>query len=229
VKTLGIIPARGGSKGIPKKNIKPLNGKPLILYTIEAALKSNLTKVVVSTDDEEIESISLQAGVGVIRRPEELAMDNTPTLPVLQHVLQSLSEDYDAVMTLQPTSPLRTAKHINECIELLEMNSEADSLVSVVKVPHQFTPGSLMLKSNEWLSHYAVEDRATRRQDKPTLWARNGAAVYMTRTKFIADFILGNKIIGYEMNKIDSIDIDDMEDWEMAEALIMYSIKNRRV
>jgi CMP-N,N'-diacetyllegionaminic acid synthase len=222
VRTLGIIPARGGSKGLAGKNSKLLNGKPLISYTIEAARASRLDAIVVSTDDREIEAISLGAGVKVIRRPGELAEDNSPTLPVLQHVLVNLEESFDAVMTLQPTSPLRTATHINESIQLLSSNAEADSLVSVIKLPHQFTPGSLMVADGKWLSHYSDLDRATRRQDKPLLWARNGAAIYLTRTMYINQFILGQKILAYEMNKIDSIDIDDLEDWKLAEAILKY-------
>ena len=140
MKILGVIPARGGSKGIPKKNIKLLNGKPLIAYTIEVALASNLDKVVVSTDCEEIASISKEYGADVIMRSENLAQDNTPTLPVLKDTINKIDSEYDAVMTLQPTSPFRTTKHIDEAIELFTSDKEADSLVSVVEVPHNFMP-----------------------------------------------------------------------------------------
>ena len=106
MKILGIIPARGGSRGIPKKNIKLLNGKPLIAYTIEASLSSKLDRVVVSTDCEEIAEVSRRYGAEVFMRPSELAKDNTPTLPVLQNVALNTNECFDAIMTLQPTSPL---------------------------------------------------------------------------------------------------------------------------
>ena len=113
MKILAIIPARGGSKGIPRKNIKELNGLPLIAYTIKAALNSNIDRVIVSTDDQEIKEVSEKYGAEVMLRPSNLALDNTPTLPVLQEIQARLEEPYDAVMTLQPTSPFRTSKHIN--------------------------------------------------------------------------------------------------------------------
>ena len=152
MKILGIIPARGGSKGIPKKNIKLLNGKPLIAYTIEAALASNLDRVIVSTDCKEIAGISKEYGAEVIIRSFNLAEDTTPTLPVLQHVVSKLEVEFDAVMTLQPTSPLRTSKHINEAIELFESDKEVDSLVSVVEVPHNYMPEKLMSFDGKYLT-----------------------------------------------------------------------------
>ena len=113
MKTLGIIPARGGSKGIPNKNKALFCGKPLITHTIKVALESNLDTVVVSSDDPDILAIATNMGIEAIQRPAELAEDTTPTLPVLQHALSSFDSSYDTVMTLQPTSPLRTAQHIN--------------------------------------------------------------------------------------------------------------------
>jgi CMP-N,N'-diacetyllegionaminic acid synthase len=220
MRVLGIIPARGGSKGIPGKNKKDLLGKPLILYTIEAGLASSLSKIVVSTDDDQIAKLSDKAGVKVIVRPQKLAKDDTPTLLVLQHVVASMNEEFDAIMTLQPTSPLRTMQNINDAIHLFEANHEADSLVSVVKVPHNFTPGSLMKKVDIWLEYFIKEDQILRRQDKPILLARNGAAIYITRTIHLKNFLLGGKILPFEMSKLQSIDIDDMEDWILAEAIL---------
>lgn len=144
MKILGIIPARGGSKGIPRKNIKLLNGKPLIAYTIEAALASNLDRVIVSTDCKEIAGISKEYGAEVMMRPSHLAEDKTPTLPVLQDVILKLNEKFDAVMTLQPTSPLRTVEDINKSIEIFSSDKDADSLVSVLEVPHNYMSEKLM-------------------------------------------------------------------------------------
>lgn len=221
MKVLGIIPARGGSKGIPKKNVQLLGGKPLLLWTIEAAQASSLARLVVSTDDQAIAAIAREAGVEVIMRPPALATDQAPTLPVLQHVLQQIGESYDAVMTLQPTSPFRNAKHIDEAIALLEKHPEADTLVSVQPVPHQYNPMSVMQLADGWLSPwFPVEAQITRRQDKPAVWARNGAAIYLTRTAQLATYIFGGKTLAYQMSKLDSIDLDDAEDWEIAEALI---------
>jgi len=220
MKVLAIIPARGGSKGIPCKNKKPLLGKPLILYTIEAALASMVSRIIVSTDDDEIATIAREAGVEVLMRPAELAADNTPTLPVLQHVVAATGEAFDAVMTLQPTSPLRTARHINDSITLFTQNPEADSLVSVVRVPHNCVPSSLMKLEGGWLQHYDSQGALVRRQDKPVLWARNGAAVYITRMERLDSYIIGGMILPYEMGKAESIDLDEPDDWKIAEALL---------
>lgn len=214
MKIIGIIPARGGSKGIPKKNIKLLNGKPLIAYTIEVALASNLYRVVVTTDCEEIAKVSKEYGAEVLMRPDYLAEDITPTLPVLQDVVVRLQEKFDAVMTLQPTSPLRTSIHINEAIELFESDKEADSLVSVVEVPHNYLPEKLMSHDGKYLSG---NSEVKRRQEISTKYARNGAAIYITKTEKLGEYIFGGKILPYFMSKADSFDIDDMEDWEIIE------------
>ncbi len=214
---IGIIPARGGSKGIPKKNIKLLNGKPLIAYTIESALKSKLDKVIVSTDCEEIAEVSRKYGIEVIIRPQALAQDETPTLPVLQDVVFQLSEKYDAVMTLQPTSPLRTVKHIDEAINLFGNNSAADSLVSVVEVPHSFVSEKLMKFDGQYLVGSTTPKR---RQDTQIKYARNGAAIYITKIDKLQEYIYGGKIIPYFMKKIESFDIDDMEDWKIIERIL---------
>lgn len=217
MRILGIIPARGGSKGIPKKNVKLLNGKPLIAYTIEAALASNLDRVVVSTDCEEIASISKGYGAEVMMRPAHLAEDKTPTLPVIQDVVAKLDEEFATVMTLQPTSPLRTLEHINEAIELFKNDIEADSLVSILEVPHNYMPEKLMNLNGKYL---IGNSEVKRRQDVSTTYARNGASIYITKTKKLSEYIFGGKILPYFMSKVNSFDIDDMEDWEIVERLI---------
>ena len=216
MKILGIIPARGGSKGITKKNIKLLNGKHLIAYTIEAALASNLERVIVSTECSEIANISLSYGAEIIMRPMHLAEDESPTLPVLQDVVSKLNEKYDAVMTLQPTSPFRTIDDINNSIELFENDKEADCLVSVVNVPHNYSPEKLMDYDGKYLHGNC---NVNRRQDVQTLYARNGAAISITKTKRLGEYIFVGNILPYFMNKLNSIDIDDMEDWNIAEGL----------
>lgn len=225
MRVLGVIPARGGSKGIPRKNIRPLLGRPLIGYTLEAAAASRLARTVVSTDDAEIAAVARSLGGEVIMRPPHLAEDSTPTLPVLQDVVAALArsgERFDAVVTLQPTSPLRTAAHIDEALRLFEAHTEADSLVSVVQVPHNMTPPSLMRLGPGGLLENYLEAGGTqlRRQDKPLLFARNGAAIYITRSACLDRFIFGGRLLGYRMSKRDSLDIDDMEDWEIAERLL---------
>ena len=217
MKTLGIIPARGGSKGIPKKNIKLLNGKPLIAYTLEAALSSTIDRVVVSTDCQEIAQVAKQFGVEVFIRPSELAKDSTPTLPVLQHIVNNINETFDAVVTLQPTSPLRVARHINEAIELFKNDDMADSLVSVVEVPHNYMSEKLMDIKGKYL---VGNSEPKRRQEVKKMYARNGAAIYITKASRLDKYIFGGNILPCFMSKINSIDVDDLEDWEIVNRII---------
>lgn len=226
MKILGFIPARGGSKGLPGKNKKIMLGKPLIAHTIEAALRSNLYDVVVSSDDEDILEIARQYNVNVVQRPAALSGDLAPTLPVMVHAVETVQGNFDAVMTLQVTSPLRTVKHINETIELFAQDLEADSLVSVIKIPHKYTDSSIMLLDGKYIKPIDSENLVLRRQEKPTYWARNGAVIYITRINKVGQYIFGGKILPYEMGKLESIDIDDLEDWQMAEAIMMYNQRN---
>jgi CMP-N,N'-diacetyllegionaminic acid synthase len=225
---LAIIPARGGSIGIPRKNLRLLNGKPLIAWTIEAALNTvGLDRVVVSTEDEEIAEISKLYGAEVpFMRPTNLARDNTPTLEVLQHILYQFDRDEsyspDAVVTLQPTSPLRTNKHIEEALCLFEADIRADCLVSCIKVPHNFHPESVMtLQKNGYLKPYSDKKvLPSRRQDKTEIYARNGAAIYITRASNLDRFIIGGNTIPFLMNNHESVDIDTEEDLLRAEYLL---------
>lgn len=217
MRILGVIPARGGSKGIVNKNIKSLNGKPLIAYTIEPALDSKLEKVIVSTDCDNIAKVAKEYGAQVLRRPVHLAEDTTPTLPVIQHVLDTLKEKYDAVMILQATSPLRTVKDINDAINVFSDDDDADSLVSVVEVPHNYLHEKLMRYDGKYL---IGTSEVKRRQEMPVFYARNGAAIYITRINRINEYIFGGKILPYFMSKFKSFDIDDKEDWKIMEKLI---------
>lgn len=218
MKSLAIIPARGGSKGILRKNIKPLVDIPLIQYTIVAALKSRVDTVVVSTEDEEIAEFSKSLDCEVVMRPAELAEDNTATLPVIQHVVSSFEEQYEFILTLQPTSPFRNYLHINKALTLIEADDLADSVVSVIKVPHNFSESKQMQMKNGYLEG---NTNVLRRQDVAESYARNGAGIYITRSNRIGEFIFGGNILPFEMNQIESIDIDTVEDWTIAEALIM--------
>ena len=204
-----------------------LAGKPLIVWTIEAALASRLLdRVVVSTDDEEIAAVSRLAGVEVLMRPEELAADDTATLPVLQDVVARLERDEgyrpDAVMTLQPTSPLRQAQHIDEAIGLFSADPEADSLVSVVEVPHHFHPLSVMKRGESgYLENFIEQERVvTRRQEKAPVFARNGAAIYITRLGSLKGFVFGGRLLPYSMSAEESVDIDEPADLERAAVLL---------
>ena len=217
MKILGVIPARAGSKRVANKNIKILNGKPLIAYTIEAALNSNLNRIVVSTDSEEIASISIECGAEVLMRSDNLSNDHAPTLPVIQDVVRKINVTFDAVMTLQPTSPMRTNLHINQAIEIFKNDNSADSLVSVVRVPHSFVPEKLMKYDGKYLTDF---NQPKRSQDVSTIYARNGAAIYLTKTPNLREYIIGGVVLPYFMTKEDSFDIDDDFDWKLTEAFM---------
>jgi CMP-N,N'-diacetyllegionaminic acid synthase len=222
MKVLAVIPARGGSKGIPRKNIHPLAGRPLIAYSIDAARQAaSVDRIVLSTDNAEIAALARSLGAEVSMRPSELAQDDTPTRAVIEHVANVLAaEGYrpDAVLTLQPTSPLRTARHIDEAVALFAANPKADSLVSCIEVPHVFNPLSVMRQNAEgYLEPFLSQQQPHRRQDKGTVLARNGAAIYLTRTARIKDFIFGGRLIPYLMDRESSIDIDTLDDLAEAE------------
>jgi CMP-N,N'-diacetyllegionaminic acid synthase len=224
---LAVIPARGGSKGIPRKNLHSLAGKPLIGWTIGAARAAkSLDRIIVSTDDEEIATTARALGAEAIMRPAELAQDKTPTLPVLQHVvafLASTGYSPDAVMTLQPTSPLRTALHIDEAAALFAADNSADSLVSTVNVPHVFHPLSIMRRDPDgYLKPYLDGDMPLRRQDKQDVFARNGAAIYITRINRLPEYVFGGRLIGYDMAPECSVDIDGPQDLIEAERLLKF-------
>src|SRR5918911_4592310 len=143
VRVLGLIPARGGSKGIPGKNLAPLCGRPLVAWTIGAACAArSLDRVVVSTDSEEIAATARELGADVLERPAELARDGTPMRDVLLHALEELGRP-EVLVLLQPTSPLRRAEHVDGAVALLR-ETGADSVVSVAEVPHRYRPGPLM-------------------------------------------------------------------------------------
>jgi|APSaa5957512535_1039671.scaffolds.fasta_scaffold206259_1 CMP-N,N'-diacetyllegionaminic acid synthase len=217
MKILGIIPARKGSKGIPGKNTKLLNGKPLINYSIEQALKSSLDKVVVSTDCDRVIEICKNYEIDFINRPARLSTDRSTTLSVLQHALGSISDSFDAIMTLQPTSPMRNYVHINESIELFCRDLNADCLVSVVKTPHNFIPEKIMTFSGVYLSGNAT---IIRRQDAKEYYARNGAAIYITKKEILKTHIISGNILPYFMGKMESFDIDDIDDWNIVESIL---------
>lgn len=221
---LGIIPARGGSKRIPGKNIKPLAGKPLVAYTIEAGLKSKLIdRVIVSTEDEKIAGISKNFGAEVFIRPQELAQDETKTAPVLLHVVEELEKQgyYPGIIVLlQPTSPLRDEKIIDEALLKL-INSGNDSVFTVTRI------GKTMPK---WKRDYngrmvALYDYHFRpRSQEPELmedmFAENGAfyAIKIDAFKKYRDFI-GEDAEIYEMPP--QIDIDTPEDFDKVEKIIL--------
>jgi len=227
-----VITARGGSKGIPGKNLKPLAGKPLMAYTIEAARDCGaFDRVIVSTDASDIATTARSLGGDVpFIRPAELARDETPHLPVLEHAVRWLDEHEhyrpDAVMILQPTSPFRQPRHIRESIALFERTG-ADSVVSVSEVPSHVNPMRTLRVDERgfaslFVSGQPVRCRVNRRQDLPAAWAMNGA-IYLFRTRVLFDrepSLYGETTAAYVMSKDDGISIDSLEDWTEAERTI---------
>lgn len=224
-KFLCIIPARGGSKGLPRKNIKTLVNKPLIAWTIEAAKKSRyIDNVFVSTDENKIKTISIKYGAHVIDRPGELSTDNASTMDTIIHSMEYFKneEGYipEYILLLQCTSPLRTEKHIDEAIEkLMFTNSGADSLISVTKEEHP--PWWLRkIDSNDYLKRFFEfnSEELVRRQDFEDLYRPNGA-IYLAKTNVLISTrtFQTEKTIPYIMDKKSSIDIDTKDDFEYAE------------
>jgi len=218
---LAIIPARGGSKRLKNKNILPLSEKPLIAYSIEAGLQSKyIDKVVVSSDSSDILEVAQKYGANTIKRPEELASDTASTFDAINHTLQHYQE-YDYIVLLQATSPLRTYKHIDEAIERLEKKS-ADAIVSVCEMDHS-PLWSNTLDEDESLSDFLDESIANKRsQDLEQYYRINGAIYICQREKllFEKNFFIKEKIYAYKMDKKYSIDIDEAIDFQIAEVLL---------
>ena len=229
---LGVITARAGSQGIPGKNTKPLAGKPLIAHTVETALASGaFDRLVLSTDDREAADIARALGCEVpFIRPAELAADDTPHLPVMQHAAAWLrdEQDYrpDWSMILMPTSPLRRPRHIVEAIEVA-LASGADSVVSVDEIPPHFNPmRALSVDADGWarlfVGQQPVKRRPNRRQDLPPAWVFNGA-IYLFRTALLFDpapSLYGDKVAAYVMPPPYGHNLDTPEDWATAERLV---------
>jgi CMP-N-acetylneuraminic acid synthetase len=192
MKVLAIVPARGGSKGIPRKNIASLMGKPLLAYTAEAARAARrLTRALLSTEDEEIAHVGRHYGLDVpFLRPPELARDDTPTIPVLQDVvrkLEAVGDRYDAIFVLQPTNPLRRAQDIDGAIELLERTG-ADSVISFVDVGEKH-PARMKIVTAEGRvmnPSFAEQFEGQPRQALPKLYLREGS-IYLTRRSVLMD------------------------------------------
>ena len=222
---LGLIPARGGSKGIPRKNLVLLAGKPLIQYTIDAALNCrSLDRVILSTDDEEIAEYGRQSGLEVpFIRPAELATDEASTRVVQRHALQWCEADEgefpEALITLQPTSPLRTNHHIDEAVQRFQ-EEQADSVLGVTPVrdhPYEvvgFSRGA-MIRAMDRPAH------VVRRQEYPPFYKINGA-IYITRSSFLIDQDAGygGRVFEYEMGWDESVDIDSLDDLHTADTLL---------
>ena len=224
VNSIGIIPARGGSVGVKRKNIRIVGGIPLINYSIKAAKKSEyLTDFFVSTEDQDIADIAREAGGKIIDRPKEIAENDTPMFPILLHAMDYLNKllDYsiDQFVLLQPTTPLRTEDDIDKSIKTIN-TSNADTLISVYEVEDTHPSRMYTIVKNR-LIPYAEEPRGSLRQDLPSVFHRNGA-IYIVKTEILVNkkSIIGNKIIPYVMPRSRSINIDDEYDLQVADLLL---------
>lgn len=218
---LAIIPARGGSKRLPRKNILDLNGKALISYSIEAGCQSKyIDKVIVSSDDNEILDISKKYGADILKRPDELASDTATSFDAIKHTIEN-SNKYNYIILLQPTSPLRDANHIDEAIELLE-EKNADAIVSVCKMDHS-PLWSNTLDENLSMKNFLRDEVLNKRsQDLEDYYKLNGA-IYICRTKKLLDeesFFLKENIFAYIMDRKSSVDIDEEIDLKIVECII---------
>ena len=224
MRILAVIPARGGSKGLPRKNIISVGGKPLLAWTIEAALQSHyVTKTIVSSEDAEILSIAQDFSAETLKRPDKLASDEAGSEGLIVHALESEKEQgnvYDYVMLLQPTSPLRDTVAINEAVELLQ-NSDAKALISVSTPEH--TPYKAFKLSKSGFLEGIVDNKTPfmRRQDLPQTFMPNGAIYLIESELFLKTYSLFCKdgTIAYEMSREKSLDIDTMDDVKKVEDL----------
>lgn len=224
MKVLVIIPARGGSKGVPKKNIKVLGAKPLIHYSIDVAKQvvASLEDICVSTDSEEIKKVAEAAGIRVpFLRPEALATDQASSRDVILHALDhyaSQGKVYDAILLLQPTSPFRRVRDVKEMIVLY--SPELDMIVSVNE-PHHNPYFSLFEENENQYLELSKKGNFTRRQDAPKVYAYNGS-VYVINPQSIRylEFSQFKKVKKYVMDDVHSIDIDTPLDWRIAEAIL---------
>ncbi len=222
---VGIIPARGGSKGIPDKNIKLLAGKPLIRWSIEAAKESKkLTRTIVSTDSEKIADVARLCGADVpFLRPAEFSGDQAGAIGVMRHAVNYMKEhesfSADVIVYMQPTSPFRKEIHIDNAVCKL-LDTGADVAVSVMEVPHNMLPESLMKLENNELLPLSTE-APLNRHEKRKLYARNGPAILAIRADYLLknDYLYGGKVVPILMDRLSSTDIDTPDDLAFAEMI----------
>ena len=226
INILTIVPARGGSKGVTKKNIRIVGNRPLIEWTIESIQKSFIKDdFFVSTDNEEISKISSAMNAKIIDRPAELATDESQAIDLILHSISAAEEisnlKYDYILLLQPTSPMRTFNDINNAIEVLN-NKKPDSLVSVYKVEDTH-PARMYTIDRGYLNALYEEGNSTRRQDLDEVFHRNGA-IYASSISSLksTNKILGGNTIPLIMPKDRSINIDDIQDLQVADFLLKY-------
>lgn len=226
MKVLGIIPARGGSKGVANKNIRKIAGEPLINYAIKSALASSkLEKFIVSTDSDQIRKIAEENNAPVLMRPKELALDSTPIVPVLLHCLDHCkrvySEEYDLVLLLQPTSPIRTGLDIDNVINMFAAESKLDAVISVVPMNDVHPARMYEVDEGGWMHSLSTKWEEAQRQELKPVYYRNGC-IYAIRTTVLVEkktLMVKNKK-AYIMSLEHLANIDDERDFIITGVLV---------
>ncbi len=236
---VAVIPARGGSKSIPHKNIKEFLGKPLLAWTIEVARDSGLfNRVLLSTDDPEIARAGKEFGAEAqFLRPAELAQDTTLTAPVIRHALEWVKSQGQGmpefVMVLEPTSPARQTFHLREAAALLE-KSGADSVASVSELPHHYSPSKILKLEKDGsiagIDGTPIHKMIHRRQDLPLYYAFDSGLFSCKMELVLSDppTLWGKRVLGYRVDPKYSVDLDSLEDWVPAEEKVRQLFQEER-
>lgn len=226
MRVLGIVPARGGSKRVPRKNLRLLGGKSLVARAVEACLGAKtLSKTVVSSDDAEVLAIAeAYSQVVALRRPDEISTDTAPAIDYVHHALKELEgageKRFDAVAIVQPSSPFTRPSDIDACVHMLESDPAADSAVSVMEVDHAIHPVKLKRMEGAQLLPYLEEERGRMAaHELPKLFVRNCSVYVAKRATIEKGSVIGDRSLGYLMPRERSVDINDELDWKFAEFL----------
>jgi CMP-N,N'-diacetyllegionaminic acid synthase len=232
MKVLGVVPARGGSKRLPNKNLHPLGGIPLICHCLRTARQSaSIDKIVVSTESEAIANIALTEGVGVVSRPIQLAGDNTPTLPVIKHVVGEMDRSgflADIILTIQPTYPFLSVENIERAIRAFDLHGDFDSVTTVCKAPFHFHPyNARKLNEDDTISFMfpTEKKRCPNTQSAPAVYYFGNLYVSKRDTIFLKDSLYGNRSFPVEVSPIESFDIDGKLDMEVAECIFQKGLR----
>lgn len=224
MRVLAVVPARGGSKGIPRKNLRELAGRPLLAYTVDAARESGcIDRCVLSTDSEEIAEVARSLGLEIpFLRPAELAADDTPMQATIEHVVTELERDgwqADIVLVLQPTAPLRRGEHLARAVEILA-DTQATSVASVVQIPQHLSPQYVMKIVDGRLANFLPDGaRVTRRQDAEPAYARDGTVYAVRRDVLVLEHDLyGRDCRPLVLSEGESMNLDTEAEWARAEA-----------
>lgn len=224
-KVLAIVPARAGSKGLPGKNVRPFRGKPLLQWSVEHGLSSRcVDKIVVSTDSEEFADVARKCGAAVpFLRPEFLASDTATSVDVILHAVDFLEERgefFDILTLLEPTSPLRAPEDIDNALELLLSESEAESVVSVSRTEAHHPAFLMQMMGDKFLKPYLSDFKVIRRQEITPLYFLDGT-VYVSRIEALRRrrSFYHERTLGYEVPKYKSFEVDDLDDFIICEAL----------